>query len=114
MVLVITANSVAETVSLAPEIIRGGEAVGSVFPVLDMQTGIEPDDAVSRTRGGGEPEISTGTGLVSDQRRLENVSRPIRRICLIFFYKLIHINSVNISILFHFSTFRASLSYILY
>ncbi|CAF1920451.1 unnamed protein product [Brassica napus] len=46
VVLVITANSVAETVILlAPEIIRGGEAVGSVFPVLDMQTGIEPDDA---------------------------------------------------------------------
>ncbi|KAF2599764.1 hypothetical protein F2Q68_00011791 [Brassica cretica] len=30
--------------SLAPEIIRGGEAVGSVFPVLDRHTGIEPDD----------------------------------------------------------------------
>ncbi|KAH0899728.1 hypothetical protein HID58_049296 [Brassica napus] len=29
---------------LAPEIIRGGEAVGSVFPVLDRHTGIEPDD----------------------------------------------------------------------
>ncbi|KAH6791142.1 ATP binding cassette subfamily B19 [Perilla frutescens var. frutescens] len=44
VVLVITANSVAETVSLAPEIIRGGEAVGSVFSVLDRSTRIDPDD----------------------------------------------------------------------
>lgn len=44
VVLVITANSVAETVSLAPEIIRGGEAVGSVFSVLDRSTKIDPDD----------------------------------------------------------------------
>ncbi|CAI9758648.1 unnamed protein product [Fraxinus pennsylvanica] len=45
VVLVITANSVAETVSLAPEIIRGGEAVGSVFSILDRSTKIDPDDA---------------------------------------------------------------------
>ncbi|KAF7819699.1 ABC transporter B family member 19 [Senna tora] len=44
VVLVITANSVAETVSLAPEIIRGGEAVGSVFSILDRSTKIDPDD----------------------------------------------------------------------
>nr|XP_023885892.1 ABC transporter B family member 19 isoform X1 [Quercus suber]POE69051.1 abc transporter b family member 19 [Quercus suber] len=44
VVLVVTANSVAETVSLAPEIIRGGEAVGSVFSILDRQTKIDPDD----------------------------------------------------------------------
>ncbi|KAG9159775.1 hypothetical protein Leryth_007793 [Lithospermum erythrorhizon] len=44
VVLVITANSVAETVSLAPEIIRGGEAVGSVFSILDRTTRIDPDD----------------------------------------------------------------------
>ncbi|KAJ7970967.1 ABC transporter B family protein [Quillaja saponaria] len=44
IVLVITANSVAETVSLAPEIIRGGEAVGSVFSILDRPTRIDPDD----------------------------------------------------------------------
>lgn len=44
VVLVITANSVAETVSLAPEIIRGGEAVGSVFSILDRTTKIDPDD----------------------------------------------------------------------
>ncbi|KAL6553003.1 ABC transporter B member 19 [Orobanche gracilis] len=45
VVLVITANSVAETVSLAPEIIRGGEAVGSVFSILDRSTRIDPDDS---------------------------------------------------------------------
>ncbi|KAK8673590.1 hypothetical protein V6N13_111916 [Hibiscus sabdariffa] len=44
VVLVVTANSVAETVSLAPEIIRGGEAVGSVFSILDRSTRIDPDD----------------------------------------------------------------------
>ncbi|GMH05129.1 hypothetical protein Nepgr_006969 [Nepenthes gracilis] len=44
VVLVITANSVAETVSLAPEIIRGGESVGSVFSILDHPTKIDPDD----------------------------------------------------------------------
>ncbi|GMH26965.1 hypothetical protein Nepgr_028808 [Nepenthes gracilis] len=44
VVLVITANSVAETVSLAPEIIRGGEAIGSVFYLLDRRTKIDPDD----------------------------------------------------------------------
>ncbi|KAJ4707471.1 ABC transporter B family protein [Melia azedarach] len=44
VVLVVTANSVAETVSLAPEIIRGGESVGSVFSILDRTTKIDPDD----------------------------------------------------------------------
>ncbi|XP_042488559.1 ABC transporter B family member 19 [Macadamia integrifolia] len=44
VVLVITANSVAETVSLAPEIIKGGEAVRSVFSILDRSTKIDPDD----------------------------------------------------------------------
>ncbi|KAF6159984.1 hypothetical protein GIB67_033068 [Kingdonia uniflora] len=45
VVLVITANSVAETVSLAPEIIRGGEAISSVFSILDRSTKIDPDDS---------------------------------------------------------------------
>ncbi|KAL6518919.1 ABC transporter B member 19 [Orobanche hederae] len=49
VVLVITANSVAETVSLAPEIIRGGEAVGSVFSILDRSTRIDPDDSEAET-----------------------------------------------------------------
>ncbi|XP_077212704.1 ATP binding cassette subfamily B19 [Tasmannia lanceolata] len=44
VVLVITANSVAETVSLAPEIIRGGESISSVFSILDRITKIDPDE----------------------------------------------------------------------
>ncbi|KAK3144585.1 hypothetical protein QOZ80_4AG0315030 [Eleusine coracana subsp. coracana] len=55
VVLVITANSVAETVSLAPEIVRGGESVRSVFSVLNSRTRIDPDDpeaeAVEKVRG---------------------------------------------------------------
>ncbi|KAL9254105.1 ABC transporter B family member 19-like protein [Drosera capensis] len=48
VVLVITANSVAETVSLAPEIIRGGEAVASAFAILDRRTKIDADDLMVR------------------------------------------------------------------
>ncbi|CAD6263479.1 unnamed protein product [Miscanthus lutarioriparius] len=44
VVLVITANSVAETVSLAPEIVRGGESIRSVFAILHSRTRIDPDD----------------------------------------------------------------------
>ncbi|GJN27392.1 hypothetical protein PR202_gb15412 [Eleusine coracana subsp. coracana] len=55
VVLVITANSVAETVSLAPEIVRGGESVRSVFSVLNSRTRIDPDDpeaeSVEKVRG---------------------------------------------------------------
>lgn len=47
VVLVITANSVAETVSLAPEIVRGGESIRSVFYILDRATRIDPDDPES-------------------------------------------------------------------
>ncbi|KAI4346422.1 hypothetical protein L6164_007318 [Bauhinia variegata] len=59
VVLVITANSVAETVSLAPEIIRGGEAVSSVFSILDRPTRIDPDypDAESVESIRGEIEL---------------------------------------------------------
>lgn len=57
VVLVITANSVAETVSLAPEIIRGGEAVGSVFSILDRQTRIDPDDPEAEQVGSIRGEI---------------------------------------------------------
>ncbi|XP_057835072.2 ABC transporter B family member 19 [Cryptomeria japonica] len=44
VVLVITANSVAETLSLAPDFVRGGEALSSIFSILDRGTKIEPDD----------------------------------------------------------------------
>ncbi|KAJ8647030.1 hypothetical protein MRB53_000053 [Persea americana] len=47
VVLVITANSVAETVSLTPEIIRGGDAISSVFSILNRATKIDPDDPES-------------------------------------------------------------------
>nr|CAD1826415.1 unnamed protein product [Ananas comosus var. bracteatus] len=47
VVLVITANSVAETVSLAPEIIRGGESIRSVFSILNRGTRIDPDEPES-------------------------------------------------------------------
>ncbi|KAG2569203.1 hypothetical protein PVAP13_7NG371700 [Panicum virgatum] len=47
VVLVVTANSVAETVSLAPEIVRGGESIRSIFGILDRATRIEPDDPES-------------------------------------------------------------------
>lgn len=49
VVLVVTANSVAETVSLAPEIIRGGDAISSVFSILDRSTEIESDDPEAET-----------------------------------------------------------------
>ncbi|KAI3832123.1 hypothetical protein MKX03_001485 [Papaver bracteatum] len=49
VVLVVTANSVAETVSLAPEIIRGGDAISSVFSILDRSTEIDSDDPESET-----------------------------------------------------------------
>nr|CAD40903.1 OSJNBa0036B21.21 [Oryza sativa Japonica Group]CBW45777.1 ORW1943Ba0077G13.5 [Oryza rufipogon] len=44
VVLVITANTVAETVSLAPEIVRGGESIRSVFAILNYRTRIDPDE----------------------------------------------------------------------
>ncbi|KAM0936370.1 putative ABC-type xenobiotic transporter [Dioscorea sansibarensis] len=44
VVLVITANSVAETVSLAPEIIRGGDSIRSIFSILNRVTRIDSDD----------------------------------------------------------------------
>ncbi|KAH9295405.1 hypothetical protein KI387_038993 [Taxus chinensis] len=55
VVLVITANSVAETLSLAPDFVRGGEALSSIFAILDRGTKIEPDDEdaekVEETKG---------------------------------------------------------------
>lgn len=49
VVLVITANSVAETLSLAPDFIKGGEALSSIFAILDRGTKIEPDDEDAET-----------------------------------------------------------------
>ncbi|KAL6534146.1 Multidrug resistance protein 1 [Orobanche hederae] len=44
VVLMVSANNAAETLTLAPDFIRGGHAMRSVFDLLDRKTGIEPDD----------------------------------------------------------------------
>ncbi|KAI3974777.1 hypothetical protein MKX01_028037 [Papaver californicum] len=44
MVLMVSANGAAETVTLAPDFIKGGQALKSVFDLLDRRTEIEPDE----------------------------------------------------------------------
>ncbi|KAK8944936.1 ABC transporter B family member 1 [Platanthera zijinensis] len=44
MVLMVSANGAAETLTLAPDFIKGGRAMRSVFDVIDRKTEIEPDD----------------------------------------------------------------------
>lgn len=44
MVLMVSANGAAETLTLAPDFIKGGRAVRSLFEVIDRKTEIEPDD----------------------------------------------------------------------
>ncbi|KAM0941978.1 putative ABC-type xenobiotic transporter [Dioscorea sansibarensis] len=44
MVLMVSANGAAETLTLAPDFIKGGRAMRSVFEVIDRKTEIEPDD----------------------------------------------------------------------
>ncbi|KAL6507886.1 Multidrug resistance protein 1 [Orobanche gracilis] len=44
VVLMVSANNAAETLTLAPDFIRGGRAMRSVFDLLDRKTEIEPDD----------------------------------------------------------------------
>ncbi|XP_061354281.1 ABC transporter B family member 1-like isoform X2 [Gastrolobium bilobum] len=44
MVLMVSANGAAETLTLAPDFIKGGQAMRSVFSLLDRRTEIEPDD----------------------------------------------------------------------
>ncbi|KAL5807361.1 hypothetical protein ACOSQ3_030252 [Xanthoceras sorbifolium] len=56
MVLMVSANGAAETLTLAPDFIKGGRAMRSVFELLDRKTEIEPDDpdatpAPDRIRG---------------------------------------------------------------
>ncbi|XP_024024823.1 ABC transporter B family member 1 [Morus notabilis] len=56
MVLMVSANGAAETLTLAPDFIKGGRAMQSVFELLDRKTEIEPDDpdataAPDRLRG---------------------------------------------------------------
>jgi ATP-binding cassette subfamily B (MDR/TAP) protein 1 len=53
MVLIIAAFAIAETLSLAPDLIKGGQALTSVFHVLDRVTRIDADEGevVQRIRG---------------------------------------------------------------
>ncbi|GAB2300622.1 Multidrug resistance protein 1 [Dionaea muscipula] len=44
MVLMVSANGAAETLTLAPDFIKGGRAMKSVFELLDRGTEIEPDE----------------------------------------------------------------------
>ncbi|KAK1400186.1 ABC transporter Tap-like, P-loop containing nucleoside triphosphate hydrolase [Heracleum sosnowskyi] len=44
MVLMVSANGAAETLTLAPDFIKGGRAMQSVFDLIDRKTEIEPDD----------------------------------------------------------------------
>lgn len=44
MVLMVSANGAAETLTLAPDFIKGGRAMRSVFTLLDRPTEIDPDD----------------------------------------------------------------------
>ncbi|CAM6101080.1 unnamed protein product [Calypogeia fissa] len=44
LILIVTAFAVAETLALTPDLVKGGQAVDSVFEVLDRKTKIEPED----------------------------------------------------------------------
>ncbi|XP_076951580.1 ABC transporter B family member 13-like [Bidens hawaiensis] len=44
MVLIITALSIAETLALAPDIVKGTQALGSVFEILNRKSAINPDE----------------------------------------------------------------------
>ncbi|GFZ02373.1 ATP binding cassette subfamily B1 [Actinidia rufa] len=44
MVLMVSANGAAETLTLAPDFIKGGRAMRSVFELLDRKSEIDPDD----------------------------------------------------------------------
>ncbi|PKI45642.1 hypothetical protein CRG98_033958 [Punica granatum] len=48
MVLVITALAIAETLALAPDIVKGTQALGSVFRILKRKTAIDPSSQMSR------------------------------------------------------------------
>jgi len=44
MVLMVSANGAAETLTLAPDFVKGGRAMRSVFETIDRKTEVEPDD----------------------------------------------------------------------
>ncbi|XP_055960362.1 ABC transporter B family member 13-like isoform X2 [Mercurialis annua] len=47
MVLIITALSIAETLALTPDIVKGSQALGSVFRILNRRTVIDTDNPTS-------------------------------------------------------------------
>lgn len=49
MVLIITALAVAETLALAPNMVKGSQAVASVFDIIRRETAIEPNRSSSTT-----------------------------------------------------------------
>lgn len=59
MVLIITAFGVAETLALAPDIVKGSHALTSIFEILDRKTAIDPENSVGEevTRIFGEIEL---------------------------------------------------------
>ncbi|XP_020207666.1 ABC transporter B family member 13 [Cajanus cajan] len=48
MVLIITSLAIAETLALTPDIVKGSQALGSVFGILQRRTAITPDDPNSK------------------------------------------------------------------
>uniref|UniRef100_A0A0E0EP56 ABC transporter B family member 1 n=1 Tax=Oryza meridionalis TaxID=40149 RepID=A0A0E0EP56_9ORYZ len=60
MVLMVSANGAAETLTLAPDFVKGGRAMQAVFEAMDRRTEIEPDDvdaAAVPERPRGEVEL---------------------------------------------------------
>ncbi|KAK9165117.1 hypothetical protein Scep_000308 [Stephania cephalantha] len=47
IVLIFTANSIADTLGVAPDIVKGTKALESVFRILERRTEIEPEDPTS-------------------------------------------------------------------
>ncbi|KAK7376713.1 hypothetical protein VNO80_02127 [Phaseolus coccineus] len=48
MVLIITSLAIAETLALTPDIVKGSQALGSVFGILQRRTSITPNDPNSK------------------------------------------------------------------
>ncbi|KAG0626974.1 hypothetical protein M758_2G165000 [Ceratodon purpureus] len=59
MVLIITAFGVAETLALAPDIVKGSHALASIFEILDRKSAIDPENPLGEevTRITGEIEL---------------------------------------------------------
>ncbi|KAJ6336332.1 hypothetical protein OIU78_012850 [Salix suchowensis] len=48
MVLVMTSYAIAETIALTPDILKGSQALKSVFSILHRKTAMDPDDPTSK------------------------------------------------------------------